>query len=128
MLPADPLRIERRVERLGLAPAAPGRVHRVDLEGAIAVGTIAAYIVPLDIIGTDPERLLANNEAVQEAGRDSFFGYPPTKDTAQDCGPQNGSTCARRAASSAISRRRSTASGRRRPTCTTARCRTCGRC
>jgi formylglycine-generating enzyme required for sulfatase activity len=45
---------------------------------------------PLDIIGTDPERLLANNDSVQSAGRDSFFGYPQTKNTAQDCGPQNG--------------------------------------
>jgi formylglycine-generating enzyme required for sulfatase activity len=51
---------------------------------------IAAYITPLDIIGTDPERLLANNDSVQNSGRDSFFGYPQTKNTAQDCGPQNG--------------------------------------
>jgi hypothetical protein len=62
----------------------PAFLDTPELEG------IAAYQVPLDIIGTDPERLLANNEAVQEAGRDSFFGYPPTKDTSQDCGPQNG--------------------------------------
>ena len=62
----------------------PAFLDTPELEG------IAAYIVPLDIIGTDPERLIANNDAVQEAGRDSFFGYPPTKDTAQDCGPQNG--------------------------------------
>jgi endo-cleaving rubber dioxygenase len=27
---------------------------------------------------------------VQTAGRDSFFGYPQTKNTPQDCGPQNG--------------------------------------
>jgi hypothetical protein len=62
----------------------PAFLDTPELEG------IAAYIVPLDIIATDPERLLANNEAVQTAGRDSFFGYPPTKGSAQDCGPQNG--------------------------------------
>jgi formylglycine-generating enzyme required for sulfatase activity len=62
----------------------PAFLDSPELEG------IAAYQVPLDIIGTDPERLLANNESVQTAGRDSFFGYPPTKGTAQDCGPQNG--------------------------------------
>ncbi len=62
----------------------PAFLDSPELEG------IAAYQVPLDIIGTDPERLLANNESVQTAGRDSFFGYPPTKDTEQDCGPQNG--------------------------------------
>jgi endo-cleaving rubber dioxygenase len=61
----------------------PAFLDTPELEG------IAAYQVPLDIIGTDPERLLANNESVQTAGRDSFFGYPPTKDTSQDCGPQN---------------------------------------
>jgi formylglycine-generating enzyme required for sulfatase activity len=63
----------------------PAYLDSPELEG------IAAYQVPLDIIGTDPERLLANNESVQTAGRDSFFGYPQTKNTPQDCGPQNGS-------------------------------------
>src|SRR5262249_38051852 len=43
------------------------------------------------IIGTDSKRLDANNESVQTAGRDSFFGYPQSKNKPQDCGPQNGS-------------------------------------
>ena len=30
-----------------------------------------------------------NNEAVQVAGANNFFGYPPTAGTANDCGPQN---------------------------------------
>ncbi|HYC57498.1 MAG TPA: hypothetical protein VEL28_21380 [Candidatus Binatia bacterium] len=54
-----------------------------------ALEAMAAYIVPLDIIGTDPERVLANNEGVQQAGKTSFFGYPQTSGTDQDCGPQN---------------------------------------
>jgi formylglycine-generating enzyme required for sulfatase activity len=62
----------------------PAYLDSPELEG------IAAYQVPLDIIGTDPQRLIANNQSVQTAGRDSFFGYPQTKNTLQDCGPQNG--------------------------------------
>ena len=50
---------------------------------------IAGYTVPLEIIGTDPVRVEANNESIQEAGRASFFGYPPTRDQPHDCGPQN---------------------------------------
>lgn len=50
---------------------------------------IASYITPLDIIGTDPERVETNNEEVQQAGATSFFGYPQTAGTDQDCGPQN---------------------------------------
>lgn len=50
---------------------------------------MASYIVPLDIIGTDPRRALTNNEAMLRAGSRNFFGYPPTKYTDQDCGPQN---------------------------------------
>ena len=54
-----------------------------------ALEGVASYIVPLDIIGTDPVRVNTNNEAVQVAGATNFFGYPPTAGTAQDCGPQN---------------------------------------
>lgn len=61
----------------------PSFLDTPDLEG------IAGYIVPLEIIGTDPVRVEANNEGIQEAGRNSFFAYPPTRDTPQDCGPQN---------------------------------------
>ncbi|WP_143735666.1 hypothetical protein [Microbulbifer mangrovi] len=50
---------------------------------------IAAYIVPQEIIGTDPVRWETNNEGMQRAGSVNFFGYPPTKGTDQDCGPQN---------------------------------------
>ncbi|ERP85289.1 hypothetical protein Q670_06290 [Alcanivorax sp. P2S70] len=50
---------------------------------------MAGYIVPMDIIGTDPVRLETNNEAVQLAGAKNFFGYPATRGTSQDCGPQN---------------------------------------
>ena len=61
----------------------PTFLDRRELEG------IASYIVPLDIIGTDPERVFTNNEEVQQAGATSFFGYPQTAGTDQDCGPQN---------------------------------------
>jgi hypothetical protein len=54
-----------------------------------ALEGVASYIVPLNIIGTDPVRVNTNNEAVQVAGATNFFGYPPTAGTAQDCGPQN---------------------------------------
>ncbi len=50
---------------------------------------IASYITPIDVIDTDPVRLETNNEAVQNAGSVSFFGYPPTHGTENDCGPQN---------------------------------------
>jgi mono/diheme cytochrome c family protein len=54
-----------------------------------ALAGIAGYTVPLEVIGTDPVRVEANNEAIQEAGRSSFFAYPPTRGTPHDCGPQN---------------------------------------
>jgi hypothetical protein len=50
---------------------------------------MAAYITPQRIIGTDSVRLDTNSEAVQIAGANNFFGYPPTAGTANDCGPQN---------------------------------------
>lgn len=50
---------------------------------------MASYIVPQEIIGTDPVRWQTNNEGMQRAGSVNFFGYPPTKGTDQDCGPQN---------------------------------------
>jgi hypothetical protein len=51
-----------------------------------ALEGIAAYVAPLDIIGTDPERVNANNDEVQEAGTTSFFAYP---ESPEYCGPQN---------------------------------------
>jgi hypothetical protein len=61
----------------------PAFLDTPELEG------VAGNITPLDIIRTDPERVLTNNQAVQEAGATSFFGYPETAGTDQDCGPQN---------------------------------------
>ncbi len=54
-----------------------------------ALEGMASYIVPLNIINTDASRVNTNNEAVQEAGAQNFFGYPQTAGTSQDCGPQN---------------------------------------
>lgn len=54
-----------------------------------ALEGMASYIVPLNIIGTDPVRVNTNNAAVQAAGAKNFFGYPQTRGTANDCGPQN---------------------------------------
>jgi mono/diheme cytochrome c family protein len=68
---------------------APRYVNDPSFLDTPALEGIASYIVPLDIIGTDPERVNANNDAVQEAGTTSFFAYPPTVGTDQDCGPQN---------------------------------------
>ena len=49
---------------------------------------MAGYVVPLDIIGTDRRRALTNTEGMATTGADNFFGYPATKDTENDCGPQ----------------------------------------
>jgi mono/diheme cytochrome c family protein len=54
-----------------------------------ALEGIAAYIVPKDVIGTDPARVDTNNEAVQQYGTTSFLNYPETVGMVQDCGPQN---------------------------------------
>jgi len=50
---------------------------------------MAGYVVPLNIIGTDPRRVLTNTEGMTTTGASNFFGYPPTKGTDQDCGPQS---------------------------------------
>jgi hypothetical protein len=49
----------------------------------------AGYITPHRIIQADRVREDTNNEAVQVAGGNNFFGYPPTVGTPNDCGPQN---------------------------------------
>jgi endo-cleaving rubber dioxygenase len=49
----------------------------------------AGYITPHRIIQADRVREDTNNEAVQVAGSNNFFGYPPTAGTPNDCGPQN---------------------------------------
>ena len=68
---------------------APRYVNNPDYLDSPLLEGIASYIVPLDIIGTDPRRVLTNTEGMQQAGADNFFGYPPTKGSSQDCGPQN---------------------------------------
>jgi len=50
---------------------------------------MAGYMTPLDIIGTDRVRIDTNNEVMNAAGAITFFGYPPTAGTDNDCGPQN---------------------------------------
>lgn len=50
---------------------------------------VASYVAPMDIIGTDPERLETNNEGVAQFGTTSFLGYPETIGTDEDCGPQS---------------------------------------
>lgn len=59
----------------------PAFLDTPELEG------MAAYIVPMDIIDTDPVRLETNNQAVQIAGTRNFFGYPEA--VGDYCGPQN---------------------------------------
>ncbi|ARN18758.1 rubber dioxygenase RoxB [Piscinibacter gummiphilus] len=54
-----------------------------------ALEGMASYITPQRIIQTDIVRQKTNNEAVQVAGASNFFGYPTTKGTVNDCGPQN---------------------------------------
>lgn len=68
---------------------APRYVNNPDYLEDPRLEGMASYIVPLEIIGTDERRVLTNTEGMQQAGADNFFGYPPTKGTAQDCGPQN---------------------------------------
>ncbi len=50
---------------------------------------IAGYIVPRDLIGTDPRRLDGNTQAVSNGFEDSWYGYPEQKGTENDCGDQN---------------------------------------
>ena len=53
----------------------PRYVHDSDfLESPLLEG-IASYIVPLEIIGTDPKRLSGNSPAVVEASRGAWFAY-----------------------------------------------------
>lgn len=50
---------------------------------------MAGYVVPMDIIGTDKRRVVTNTEGMTSTGADNFFGYPATKGTDNDCGPQS---------------------------------------
>lgn len=66
----------------------PAYLARPELEG------MAGYITPIDIIGTDRVRLDVNDEAMQQAGAQNFFGYPELTSRVATgesdyCGPQN---------------------------------------
>jgi endo-cleaving rubber dioxygenase len=68
---------------------APRYVNDVDYLATPALEGMAGYITPQRIIQTDAVRFETNDEAVQVAGANNFFGYPPTAGTENDCGPQN---------------------------------------
>jgi mono/diheme cytochrome c family protein len=68
---------------------APRYVNDPTFLASPALEGMAAYITPQRIIQTDAVRQQTNNEAVQIAGANNFFGYPSTAGTANDCGPQN---------------------------------------
>jgi mono/diheme cytochrome c family protein len=63
----------------------PAFLQYPELEG------IASYIVPRNLIGTDPARVDSNPEAAEEYGKQNFFAYPETLDgpVDQDCSTQN---------------------------------------
>jgi hypothetical protein len=56
-----------------------------------ALEGVASYIVPRDLIDTDPRRVDSDNEAAEQYGRKNFFAYPETlnDDPALDCSTQN---------------------------------------
>ncbi|MGB0210651.1 hypothetical protein [Algiphilus sp.] len=50
---------------------------------------VSSYIVAQDVIGTNPQRMLSDNEAAEQYGKRDFFAYPETVGTAEDCSTQN---------------------------------------
>ncbi len=50
---------------------------------------IAGYIVPRDLIGTDPRRVDGNDQEVARTFENDWFGYPEQRGTENDCGDQN---------------------------------------
>ncbi len=54
-----------------------------------ALEGIAGYIVPRDLIGTDPARVDGNSEDVAAYAQYDWFAYPEQRGTDQDCGDQN---------------------------------------
>ncbi len=56
-----------------------------------ALEGVASYIVPRDLIGTDPWRVDSDNEAAEQYGKQNFFAYPETinADPMLDCSTQN---------------------------------------
>jgi len=58
------------------------------LENAALEG-VAGYIVPRDLIGTDPRRVDGNDQEVAQTFESDWFGYPEQRGTDNDCGDQN---------------------------------------
>ncbi|TJY59480.1 hypothetical protein E4T66_13945 [Sinimarinibacterium sp. CAU 1509] len=58
-------------------------LETAELEG------VAGYIVPRDLIGTDPRRVDGNDQAVAQTFENDWFGYPEQRGTENDCGDQN---------------------------------------
>ncbi|MDP9141458.1 MAG: hypothetical protein M3O62_11790 [Pseudomonadota bacterium] len=56
-----------------------------------ALEGIASYIVPRNLIGTDPKRVDSDSEAAEQYGKQNFFAYPETinDDPNLDCSTQN---------------------------------------
>jgi len=50
---------------------------------------IAGYIVPRNLIGTDPQRVDGNDQEVAQTFEKDWFGYPEQAGTDNDCGDQN---------------------------------------
>ncbi len=67
---------------------APRYVNDPDFLATPELEGMAGYVVPLRIIGTDKRRALTNTEGMLTTGASNFFGYPETKGTENDCGPQ----------------------------------------
>lgn len=61
----------------------PNYLDTPELEG------IAGYIVPRDLIGTDPRRVDGNDQEVARSFENNWFGYPEQAGTDNDCGNQN---------------------------------------
>lgn len=56
-----------------------------------ALEGVASYIVPRDLIGTDPARVDSDSEAAEQYGKEDFFAYPEliNSDPNLDCSTQN---------------------------------------
>ena len=56
-----------------------------------ALEGVASYVVPRDLIATDPARVDSDSEAAEQYGKEDFFAYPETlnSDPDLDCSTQN---------------------------------------
>ncbi|MFP5305751.1 MAG: hypothetical protein ACLGI7_07995, partial [Gammaproteobacteria bacterium] len=70
---------------------APRYVHDPAYLDTPALEGIASYIVPRDLIATDPARVDSDSEAAEQYGKENFFAYPETinPDPNLDCSTQN---------------------------------------